>query len=52
MVGDVRFACERDGHDFHRLIVVQGLEDETVELFDFDRRLAGGLSRMVGQVVS
>ena len=36
MVGDVRLAGERDGHDLLRLIVVERLKDEIVEVFDVD----------------
>ena len=37
VIGDVRFPGERDGHDLLRLIVVERLEDELVELFDVRR---------------
>ena len=42
MVGDGRFSGQRDGDDLDRLVVVERLEDETVELFDVDRRTAVG----------
>jgi hypothetical protein len=45
VVGNVGFAFERYGDHFDCLIVVQGLEDELVKLFDVDLRTAvsGGL---------
>ena len=55
MVGDVRFSGQRDGNDFLGLIVIERLEDETVEVFDVDGRAAGragGLSGTFGQEVS
>jgi len=53
MIGDVRFACERNGNDLESLVVIQRFEDEGVEVFDVDLRTAsGGLSGTVGQVLS
>ena len=56
MIGDVRLAGERDGHDLLRLVVVERLEDELVEIFDVDGSAAGiaggGFSGMFGQGVS
>ena len=55
MVGDVRFAGERNAHDFLSLVVIKGLEDETMEVFDVDWSAAGvggGLSGTFGQGVS
>ena len=55
MIGDVGFAGERDGHDLLRLIVIERLEDEAMEVFDVDGSAAlagGGLSGMFGQGVS
>jgi hypothetical protein len=55
MVGDVRFAGERDGNDLLRLIVIERLKDETVKVFDIFGsacRIAGGLSGTFGQGVS
>ena len=40
MVGDVRFAGERDGDDLDRLVVVERLQDEAMEVFDVDRGTA------------
>jgi len=34
VIGDVGFAGERDGYDLLRLIVIERLEDELVEIFD------------------
>jgi len=55
VISDVRFACQRDRHNLLGLIVVERLEDETVEVFDVERSaagLAGGLSGTFGQEVS
>ena len=54
MIGDVRFACQRDGYDLDGLVVVERLEDEAVEIFDVDLGTAGcgGLSGTIGQVLS
>jgi hypothetical protein len=56
MVGDVRFAGERDGHNLLRLVVVKRLQHELVEVFDVDGSAggasAGGLSWTFGQGVS
>lgn len=59
MVGDARFARQRDGDDLDRLVVVERLEDETMEVFDVDYRTAvagGPVNRTIwgtiGQVVS
>ena len=55
MVGDVGLARERDGNDLLRLIVVERLKNELVEIFDIDggdAGLAGGVSGMFGQGVS
>jgi hypothetical protein len=54
MIGDVGFAGERDGDDFHGLVVIEGLEDEPMEVFDVKRSTAGGggLSGTIGQVFS
>ena len=55
VIGDVRFAGERDRHDLLGLVVVKRLKDETMELFDVERSaagLAGGLSGTFGQEVS
>jgi hypothetical protein len=54
VVRDVRFAGERDGDDFLRLIVVKRLKNDTVKLFDVNGTAAvtGGLSGTFGQGVS
>src|SRR6476661_7038581 len=55
VVRDIRFADERDAHDFLRLVVVKGLKNETMELFDVGGSAAfvgGGLSGTFGQGVS
>ena len=56
MVGDVRFAGERDGHDFLRLVVVERLQDERVERrrhrSERGRRLRRRSCGTCGQVVS
>jgi hypothetical protein len=54
MIGDVRFAGEWDGDNLLGLVVVERLEDETVEVIDVDGSTAvvGGLIRTVGQVLS
>ena len=56
MVGDVRLAGERDGHDFHGLIVVERLQNELVEIVDVCGRTAGlagaVFNGMFGQGVS
>jgi hypothetical protein len=55
MVGDVRFAGERDGHDLLRLVVVKRLKNETMEVFDVGGSaagFAGSLSGTFGQGVS
>jgi len=59
MVGDARFARQRDGDDLDRLVVVERLEDETMEVFDVDYRTAVAGSPVnrtiwgtIGQVVS
>jgi hypothetical protein len=36
MVGDARFSCQRDGDDLDGLVVVERLEDKTMEVFDVD----------------
>ena len=48
VVGDVRLARERDRHDLLRLVVVERLEHQLVELFDLDRRAAFGGSGSAG----
>ena len=57
MVGDVRFAGERNGHDLLGLVVVERLKNELVEIFDIDwsaAALSGGgtFNWMFGQGVS
>jgi hypothetical protein len=56
MVGYVRFAGKRDGHYLLRLIVVERLQNELVEIVDVDGSAAtfvgGGFSGMFGQGVS
>ena len=54
MIGNIRLASERDGHNFYRLIVIQRLEDEGVKIFDVNLRTAsfGGLSWTIGPVLS
>jgi len=54
MVGDIRFAGQRNGDDFLRLIVVKRLKNDTVKLFDVNGTAAvtGGLSGTFGQGVS
>jgi hypothetical protein len=54
MVGDVGLARQRDGNDLLGLVVVERLEDESVEVFDVDlgTAAAGGLSGTIGQVLS
>jgi hypothetical protein len=56
VIGDVRLSGERDGNDLLRLVVVERLEHETVEVFDVDWSAsgftAGGLSWTFGQGVS
>ena len=55
MVGDVRFAGEGDGNNFHCLIIVERLKDEPVEIFDVDGSsagVAGGFNGVFGQGVS
>ena len=53
MVGDARLAGERDGHDLLRLVVIERLKDEFVEVFDVfgSATVRGGLSDFC-QVVS
>jgi hypothetical protein len=41
VVGDARFAFERNGADFESLVVVERLQDQLVKLFDIDRSAAG-----------
>ena len=54
MIGDVRFAGERDGDDLDGLVVVKRLEDEAWRSSTSIavRPVGGGLSGTVGQVVS
>src|SRR6059058_4191929 len=55
VIGDIRFARERDRHDLLRLVVVQRLKNEPMEVFDVERSAAGragGLSGTFGQEVS
>jgi hypothetical protein len=54
MIGDARFAGQRDGNDLDRLVVVERLEDQTMKVFDAEWRTAigGCLSVTVGQVLS
>ena len=56
MVGDVRFAGERDGYNLLRLVVVERLKNELMEIFDIDGRAAafsgGTFNWMFGQGVS
>ena len=53
MVGNVRFAGERDGHDLLRLIVVKRLQHGAMEVLNVDGSSAGlrsgGLSGTFGQ---
>jgi hypothetical protein len=55
VVGDVRFAGERDRDDLLGLVVVERAENEAMELFDVDWSTAGfggGLSGTYGLGVS
>jgi hypothetical protein len=55
MVGDVRFADQRDRDDLLGLVVVERLKDELVKIFDVDGSstgLAGGVNGLFGQGVS
>src|SRR5689334_24579290 len=52
MVCNVRFARQRDRHDLLRLVVVERLKNELVEVFDGVCTAGGGFSGMFGQVVS
>lgn len=56
MVGDVRFADERNGHDLLGLVVVKRLKNELVEIVDINGSAAGfsggTFNWMFGQGVS
>jgi hypothetical protein len=42
MIRDIRLADERDGHDLLRLIIVERLKNELVEIFNVDGSAAAG----------
>jgi hypothetical protein len=53
MIGNVRFAGERDGNHLYGLVVVKRLEDDAMEVLDVYLGTAGsGLIGTVGQVLS